>query len=197
MDTIENLTQLTNSYYLRGWTPATSSNFSIRNNRDVVQITRSGRHKGRLNPQDFMRLKHTGEAIDEGKPSAETGLHLMLYQYDTEIKAVLHTHSPKATVLSMIEKSDSIEFTDYEILKAFPGVAGHETTLSLPVYDNSQDIPALVKQIEPILPQLQIPGFLIRGHGIYTWGNSLADADRHLEALEYLLECEIIRRQIK
>ena len=197
MDTIEQLTKLTNNYYLRGWTPATSSNFSLRNNRDIVQITRSGKHKGRLTPQDFMRMHPNGELIDEGKPSAETGLHLMLYQFDPEIKAVLHTHSPKATVLSMLETEDHITFNDYEILKAFPGIEDHQTSASLPLYANSQDIPALVEQIKPQLANMQLPGFLIKGHGIYAWGDSLADADRHLEALEYLIECEMIRRQLK
>ena len=35
-----------------------------------------------------------------------------------------------------------------------------------------------------------IHGFLIQKHGLYTWGDSLADARRHLEAIEFLMECE-------
>jgi methylthioribulose-1-phosphate dehydratase len=31
-------------------------------------------------------------------------------------------------------------------------------------------------------------GFLIRRHGLYTWGQDLAEAKRHLETLEFLFE---------
>lgn len=199
METIEQLITLTNRYYQRGWTPATSSNFSIRTRRqhsDVVQITRSGRHKGSLKPHDFMRLHTTSELIDDGTPSAETGLHLLIYNQYPKINAVLHTHSPAATVLSMVHSNDGITLSDYEILKAFPGITTHQTPSSLHIFENAQDIPALAELIKPNLTNLTIPGFLIRGHGLYTWGETLQDADRHLEAIEYLLECEILRRQI-
>jgi methylthioribulose-1-phosphate dehydratase len=33
-----------------------------------------------------------------------------------------------------------------------------------------------------------IHGFLLRGHGLYTWGDDLAQARRHVEILEFLLE---------
>jgi methylthioribulose-1-phosphate dehydratase len=31
-------------------------------------------------------------------------------------------------------------------------------------------------------------GFLLRGHGLYTWGANQADARRHVEIFEFLLE---------
>jgi methylthioribulose-1-phosphate dehydratase len=31
-------------------------------------------------------------------------------------------------------------------------------------------------------------GFLISGHGLYTWGQSIAEAERHVEILEFLFE---------
>lgn len=143
-----------------------------------------------------MQIKLTGEAIDEGLPSAETDLHLLVYEKQARIHAVLHTHSPAATVLSMVHTKDFIEFSNYEIAKAFPGVNTHQTSIKLYIYDNDQDIQALATRIRPQLNSLPIPGFLIRGHGLYSWGETLADADRHLEAIEYLLSCEILRRQI-
>jgi methylthioribulose-1-phosphate dehydratase len=33
-----------------------------------------------------------------------------------------------------------------------------------------------------------IHGFLLRGHGLYTWGASLQEAKRHVEILEFLME---------
>lgn len=196
MDTVQHLIHLTQGYYSRGWTPATSSNFSIRTQPDVIHITRSGKHKGRLQPQDFMQIKTSGELIDKGKPSAETGLHLLLYQKYQQTNAVLHTHSPKATLLSMVLQQDRISFADYEIAKAFTGVTSHDVPMDLLIFDNSQDIDALAQRIAGHLDSMTMPAFLIRGHGIYTWGNSLEDADRHLEAIEFLLECETMRRQM-
>ena len=197
MDTVEQLIRLTKSYHQRGWTPATSSNFSIRSSLDTLLITRSGRHKGMLQQPDFMKMTVSGDIIDQGQPSAETGLHLMLYQAAPKVQAVLHTHSAKATTLSMIHESEHLLFSDYEILKAFPDIDTHATAIELKIFNNSQDIPQLVEQITPSLESLQLPAFLIRGHGIYAWGESLADADRHLEAIEYLIECDILRRQLK
>jgi methylthioribulose-1-phosphate dehydratase len=31
-------------------------------------------------------------------------------------------------------------------------------------------------------------GFLLRRHGLYTWGENLAQAKRHIEIFEFLLE---------
>jgi len=200
MDTLEHLIQLTQRFDTKGWTPATSSNFSLRihcakTQADQVLITRSGCHKGMLTHADFMRLDVTGKPIDAGKPSAETGLHLMLYQHCAAISAVLHTHSPQVTVSSMLAKKPLIEFANYEILKAFPGCTTHETSLILNVYPNDQDISRLVKRIALDIATLQIPAFLIEGHGLYAWGDSLVDAARHLEAVEFLLHCEHLRSQ--
>jgi methylthioribulose-1-phosphate dehydratase len=36
-------------------------------------------------------------------------------------------------------------------------------------------------------------GFLLRRHGLYTWGATLPDAVRHIEILEFLLEAELWR----
>jgi len=36
--------------------------------------------------------------------------------------------------------------------------------------------------------QPEVHGILIRRHGLYTWGEDLAEAKRQLEILEFLLE---------
>jgi methylthioribulose-1-phosphate dehydratase len=78
------------------------------------------------------------------------------------------------------------------MLKAFPGIATHETRVSLPIYENSQDIAALAALVARQLSAgAQVPAYLIRGHGVYTWGRSLEEAERVTEALEHLLLCEI------
>jgi methylthioribulose-1-phosphate dehydratase len=68
-------------------------------------------------------------------------------------------------------------------------VRTHQHTEWLPILDNDQDIPALARRVEALLEQSPaVHGFLLRGHGLYTWGDDLAQARRHVEILEFLLE---------
>jgi|GEM_PF-14689 len=205
------LIQMAQNYYAQGWTPATSSNFSILEDgpNPKVWITSSGLNKGRLTLADFLALDHHIPLAQQiatlpQKPSAETELHLMIYSHFPESSVVLHTHSPYASALSMTnansthDKADQeIVFSGYEILKAFPGIQSHEAFVSLLIYENSQDMSVLVNQINQDITHFNLPAFLIRGHGLYTWGNNLADAERHLEALEFLLHCEWLKRSMK
>ncbi|QQZ29146.1 methylthioribulose 1-phosphate dehydratase [Thiothrix subterranea] len=176
-------------FHARGWVPATSSNFSARLGADEMLITSSGQHKGRLDEHGFLRADLQGNALDAGKrPSAETGLHTVMYRRDPAIVCVLHTHSVNATVLSM--RLDEVVFEGYEVQKAFPNVETHESRVVIPVFPNSQDIPALVAVVDAYLDaNPQTVGYLIRGHGLYTWGATVADTQRHIEALEFLFEC--------
>ena len=180
--------------YDRGWSPATSSNYSARIDSDHVAITVSGRHKGQLAAGDVMVVDLNGNPVQSNcKSSAETLLHTVLYQVFPDAGAVLHTHSVKATVLSrLIPPGKSLELEGYELQKAFAGVTSHEGRLSIPVFDNTQDIPALAEQTgEWFRAHPEQPGYLIRGHGLYTWGATMADCLRHVEAFEFLFECEL------
>lgn len=182
-----------------GWTPATSSNFSIRCAPDRVAITISGRDKGRLGPGDVMKVDLDGRARDAGlRPSAETLLHVQLYRRWPEVGAVLHTHSRVQTVASRLYARDGeIRLADYELLKAFAGESTHQTELRVPVYPNTQDMAALAATVDASLDaDPRIRGYLIEGHGIYTWGRDLAETRRHLEAFEFLLACELDLRRL-
>ncbi|MCB1614916.1 MAG: methylthioribulose 1-phosphate dehydratase [Pseudomonadales bacterium] len=183
--------------YARGWSPATSSNFSIRINADSCAITVSGKPKGELSEQDIMIVDLQGIPLTPQKPSAETLLHTQLYRREPEIGAVLHTHSLAATVLSRLIKSREVVLSGYELLKAFDGIQTHDLTIKLPVFENTQDIAALASEVEQRMTK-QGTGiaYLIRGHGLYTWGKTLSDCERHLEALEFLLQCELEKARV-
>ena len=176
-------------FHQRGWVPATSSNFSARLSDHEILITSSGQHKGYLDSNGFLRADLNGQSLETGKkPSAETGLHTVMYQRDTTIGCVLHTHSVNATVLSL--RLREVVLTGYEVQKAFPGISTHESQLVIPVFENQQDIPILAREVNAYLDaNPQTVAYLIRGHGVYTWGATVADTQRHIEALEFLLEC--------
>jgi len=183
--------------FSRGWLPATSGNLSARLDGRRIAMTVSGRHKGELDESGIMVLDLDGGTLTDGcRPSAESLLHLMLYRRDPAIGAVLHTHSVPATVLSRLA-GDALILSDYELLKALPGIETHEAILRLPVLDNDQDIPRLAQRVEQALEHGPVlPAYLIAGHGLYTWGSSVADARRQTEAFEFLLECETLTRRM-
>jgi methylthioribulose-1-phosphate dehydratase len=182
-----------------GWTPATSSNFSLRLDERHAAITSSGKDKGRLVPEDIMAVDFDGRAVGSTlKPSAETLLHTQLYRRFAEIGCVLHTHSHNQTVASrLFAPQGHVRLEGYELLKAFRGNETHEMAIEVPVFPNTQDMPALAAQVEHRLDQGPLWGYLIDGHGLYAWGRDMAEARRHLEAFEFLLACELDLRRLR
>jgi len=183
----------------RGWTPATSSNFSRRLDARHAAITVSGKDKGRLRPDDIMVVDLDGQPVGTTlKPSAETLLHTQIYARFPEVNCVLHTHSMVQTIASRLYAAEGrIHIEGYELLKAFHGNTTHDTALDVPVFPNTQDMPALAAQVEAALDQGPMWGYLIDGHGLYAWGRSLEEARRHLEAFEFLLGCELELRKLR
>jgi methylthioribulose-1-phosphate dehydratase len=195
---IHSIIETANFLDSKGWTPATSSNFSQRLDDSYCAITVSGKHKGRLTPDDIMVVDLQGKPQDDKKPSAETLLHTSLYAENPEIGAVLHTHSLNSTLLTLLIDNSSWKLEGYELLKAFNGISTHESSIELPIFANTQDIASLAEVVIGYLHK-KIPcwGYLIRGHGVYTWGKDMAETLRHLEAIEYLIQCELEVMRIK
>lgn len=177
---------------LRGWAPATAGNYSVRLADGTLAITVSGAHKGRLTPDDVMRVDPDGRALDGKKPSAETLLHCLVYAIDPGAGAVLHTHSVAGTVLSRaLAGRGAIDLAGYEVMKAYPGIDTHDAAIAMPLVENSQDMPALAEVLRPLLIAQAplLPAFYIRGHGLYAWGADLGTAESMAEASEFLLAC--------
>ncbi|MDF2778499.1 MAG: Methylthioribulose-phosphate dehydratase [Enterobacteriaceae bacterium] len=183
----------------KGWAPATGGNMSVRENADWCWLSESGKDKGSLTVDDFLQVEIATDRAPSGrKPSAETGLHTLIYRLYPEANAVLHVHTVNATVLSRVEKLATLKLAGYEMQKSLSGQTSHLDTVSIPLFDNDQDIPALARRIEIYARQTPLSyGFLLRGHGLTCWGRSVAEARRHLEGLEFLFECEMQRRLLE
>jgi methylthioribulose-1-phosphate dehydratase len=162
-------------------------------------VTISGRDKGRLGVDDVMVVDLAGKPVGTAsKPSAETALHVQMYRRDPQIGAVLHTHSHNQTVASRLyAQAGVVRFAGYELQKAITGYTTHESELDLPVFPNTQEMGELVDRVDAWLDAGKpLHGYLIDGHGIYTWGRTMAEAKRHLEAFEFLLACELDLRRL-
>lgn len=187
----EQLAEVGRHCYERGWALGTSGNFSAVLDKDplTLAITTSGVDKGLLAASQIVAIDAQGRVVQgSGRPSAEATLHLAIVR-SRNAGAVLHTHSVWSTILSEAGAAGSITIEGYEMLKGLDGVETHEHREWLPVVENTQDWAAAAPQIETMLrAHPDAHGFLIRGHGLYTWGKDLAEAKRQIEILEFLFE---------
>ena len=176
---------------------ATAGNISVRLADGRVAITRSGGHKGFLAAEGVIAVGLDGVPLRAGdKASAETGLHCGVYRRFPGAGAVLHGHSLANTVLIRAAGA-AVVLAGYELLKAFPGLATHDSAVEVPVFDNDQDIERLQAEVDRRWDGMASvpPGYLIRGHGVYVWGADMATARLRLEALEFMLACELEERR--
>jgi methylthioribulose-1-phosphate dehydratase len=185
-------------FYRRGWVLGTSGNFSALVSREPLRlcITASGKDKGDLSEADFLEVDEKAEVLNgAGNPSAETFLHSTIYRLKPDAASVMHTHSVWGTILSdhFFERG-AIEIEGYEMLKGLSGVSTHEHSEKVPIIENSQDYELLSKQIEDVVRENDgLHGIYLRRHGLYTWGETVAEARRHIEIFEFLFE--VIGRQ--
>lgn len=180
------------AFYERGWVLGTSGNLSAVVEREPLElaITSSGRDKSTLTADEILLVDaSSGVLRGNGRPSAETSLHLAVVRL-RGTGAVLHTHSVWSNILSDAHaREGGLSIEGYEMLKGLEGVSTHEHREWVPIIDNSQDMTRLAGSVEETLKQHpDAHGFLVRRHGLYTWGKDLSEAKRHVEILEFLLE---------
>jgi len=178
-----------------GLMACTGGNLSVRLDLPEFQvaISRSGVDKGQLQGEDFIHVGGDGKALppDTRKPSDETLLHVQLYQA-TGCASVCHGHPPHAVALSM-GAQNVLRFAAIEMMKAFAGTTTHDCERLLPVVDNHQDMAVLSRSVLAARNP-QVPAVLVRGHGVYAWGNSIKEAGRHLETVEWLCRVQVLAR---
>ncbi|HEX5216735.1 MAG TPA: methylthioribulose 1-phosphate dehydratase [Vicinamibacterales bacterium] len=191
-------------FYDRGWVLGTSGNFSavVSQKPLTLAITPSGAHKGQLSGREFLAIDGSGRissarrtvapahgARSAAKPSAETALHLLLVR-QRGAAAVLHTHSVWSTILSGRHAGEGgVSIEGYEMLKGLTGVTTHTHREWIPIVANDQDMTRLAGVVERTLGRHPAAhAFLLERHGLYTWGATIAEAERHVEILEFLFE---------
>lgn len=188
----DQLAHIGRGFYARGWVLGTSGNFSAVVSRDPLRlaITSSSVDKGELTARHILQVDGDGKVLEgEGRPSAETLLHLAVVRH-SRAGAVLHTHSVWSNILSDAYGDEGgLIIEGYEMLKGLEGISTHEHRERLPIIENSQDMTELAGSVEKTLKEhSHAHGFMLRRHGLYTWGRDIAEAKRHVEILEFLLE---------
>ena len=189
--TLEELTRCIRDLNRDGHSPATSTNYSCRDNTGRIWVTRSGIDKSLIESNDFIEISPEGiplHPFESMTPSAETGIHCALYELFPDTRVILHSHELNAVVKTV--GSTSIAFEGYELQKAFRGVSSHEGAIAIPVIPNSQDMTVIKNALLVRQNELNYGVFMIEKHGYYTWGNSIFEAKRLMEAFAYLCHAE-------
>jgi methylthioribulose-1-phosphate dehydratase len=199
-ETALRLVSVARGLHARGWLLGTSGNLSAVVDREPLRlaITPSGADKGELAVAQILFIDEHCKSVDcdraqpvPGKPSDESPLHVAVVKA-RGAGAVIHTHSVWATILSDVYANEGgVEIEGYEMLKGLHGISTHLHREWVPIIENSQDMPALASTLNQVLVKYpSAHAFLLRRHGLYTWGRDLKEAKRHVEILEFLLEAE-------
>lgn len=178
-------------FYSRGWMMGTAGNLSLRLEDGTFWITASGKLKGRLEPEDFLRVAPGGEVLERGRPtdrpSAETSLHDAIYGLFPEARACFHVHSIPANVAARLARGEDLKLPPLEMIKGL-GVWDEEPDVSLAVFPNHAHVPRIAEEVEArfqVEPP-RLPGFLIRDHGLTAWGRDADATLNHVELFEYV-----------
>lgn len=201
------LAELGQRYHRQGWLFGTSGNLSARVG-DTVVLSASGRDKGQLGDDDFVEVSLTGELVGSagGRLSAETSIHLAVYETRPESRVVLHVHTVASTLAIPTDPPAPFDgdvarlrFADLELIKGW-GLWDEGAVADLPLFPNHSEVPRIAKAIGDFYrahPHERVPSLLIAHHGITAWGDAPFSANRHLEVTEFLCQVALTRRSLR
>ena len=171
----------------QGHSPATSTNYSFKDDADRIWVSRSGIDKSRCSAEDFIHIDEQGKTLapfEHMTPSAETGIHCAIYEMFPETRVILHSHDLYPVLFA--HHKNNLHFEGFELQKGFPSVSTHHGEIQIPVFPNSQEMHDIKSHMESHKQALRYQVFMIEKHGFYTWGTSLFEAKRILESFSYL-----------
>lgn len=165
----------------KGLSPGFSGNISVRF-EDKILVTPSGYSLGELEADDIVVLDFDFNIIEgDKKPSSESKMHALIYKKRPDLNALVHCHSPKASVFAV----NGIPLVQ-------PILAENIFTLG--------DIP-VAKYYLPSSEELaqEVCSFfdvhdcvLMQNHGVIVGGKDLRTAFYKMDTVEYYAEVCIL-----
>ena len=187
-------------FYQQGWMVGTAGNLSARVTDGSFWITASGRSKGELQLDDFIRIYPDGrveQSAQSLKPSAETSIHQSIYTLFPDAIACYHVHSVEANLVSGFTDSDNLPLPPLEMLKGL-GIWEENPHCEIPVFTNHLQVTQIAAEIEERFSETppEIAALLIRNHGVTVWGKSITDACKYIELIEYIFRYMVAQKRI-
>ena len=187
-------------FYQLGWMVGTAGNLSARMPDGSFWITASGKSKGKLTENDFVRINLAGEVLElpnaVNRPSAETSIHQSIYTLFPQAQACYHVHSVEANLVSHFTTGDTLPLPPLEMLKGL-GIWEENPEVSMPVFTNHLQVPKIAQEIRDRFQNHPpaIPALLIRHHGVTVWADSCTKAEHYLEIAEYIFRYLVAANQ--
>jgi methylthioribulose-1-phosphate dehydratase len=173
----------------RQWFPSGSGLFSVRTSEHSALFTGQDKDKSELSPADLVPYNWA----TQNQTDTATAIHQFLYQCNPQHKVVLQTHSLQATVFSRLIKADQHQFVGYELQHMVAISEAQRSCCPLAILD-AKGTELTLQELHHRFERETLPhALLIRGHGLYVWGDSMDSVKRHQEAWHFLIGCELER----
>jgi len=158
-----------------------SGNASVREG-DGFWVTPTGACADTLEPADLVLCPLQGPCPQGA--SSDAPLHQLVYQRQPRASGVLHSHGPYSVALSFAGQDFSpIDFEGRHYFESVP-------VLSIPFEDYLEKAPEAVAEA-----LAEHPVAMVRGHGVYAWGENLNLAYKWTCSLELSAKTYVIARQ--
>lgn len=172
----EQICDVCNKMWQKGWVAANDGNVSVRIAEDRFICTPTGISKSFITPEKLLIINQKAEIIEgaaDYRPSSEIKMHLRVYQDRPDAGAVVHAHPPVATGFALAQ----IPLDSYSLIE------NAITIGSVPITPFGTPSTAEVPEaIAPFLNEHDV--LLLENHGALAIGSDIITAYYRMETLE-------------
>ena len=194
-----NLVDACHRVYARGFVAGYEGNLSARISVEKILVTPAGVCKGdvaaddliivdRERPQTRGGSRSTARRREKGalgRPTAELGMHLMVYDERPEVHAVVHAHPPVATGFAVA----GVPIPE----RALPEVIVALGAIPLVPYA----LPGSAELADAIRKHIKdADAFLLANHGVLTVGRTIEEAYYRLEMVEQVAKSVLVAKAL-
>lgn len=175
-----------NRIYHGGMTTTSGGNLSILDSNGDIWITPGGVDKGALTRADIIRIKPDGQLEGNHNPSLETSFHKSAYKARSDIRAVLHAHSPALVAFSMMHR-----LPDTSLIPNTHIVCGKITLAPYAMMGSEELGEILAKEFADGSRVV-----IMENHGVTVAAESMAQAYRVFETLEFAARTQLLAMRL-
>jgi L-fuculose-phosphate aldolase len=168
------LVRCVHDLYSLGLTTSVSGNHSIRYGSHFMRITPSAVPRYNLKISHLVKIDlQDGTTYGNIKPSIEWQMHMGIYNNNSKVGAIVHTHSPY-TLGVAISRGFKQVIEEAKLVVGNPSIIRNYPSGSKP----------LAREVAKIFGQKKCKAVIIRNHGVVAIGKDIDAARAVVESLE-------------